>query len=49
MSTAADRARTADDEPWFDELLPESDGWVVALVTTPKGRRIRYRIMVAPA
>ncbi len=37
-----------DDELWYDEIVEESDDWVVVRVTTPGGRPVEYRIMTTP-
>lgn len=48
MTTTTVSGSTPDrsDDLWFDDLVMESPDWVIAQVTTPRGKRVRYRIMI---
>ena len=48
MTEAAKADVLAADDLWYDEIVEETDDWVVVRVTTPDGRRVEYRIMTTP-
>ncbi len=44
--SAAVNPPTMDEDLWFDEVVERSDDWMVVSVTTPRGKRVLYRIMI---